>query len=73
MKIVSTIMVATPLVLGVYFASTMASQAPQLVVTFARAVGLFMVACFIYLTVSSTFYAWIGGARKGSNNFGALP
>ena len=69
MKIVSIIMVASPLGLGAYFASTMASQDPQLVVTFARAVGLFMVACFIYLTVGSTFYAWVGGGTQGVKQF----
>lgn len=69
MKIVSIIMVAAPVGLGAYFASTMASQDPQLVITFARAVGLFMVACFIYLTVGSTFYAWIGGGTQGVKQF----
>lgn len=69
MKIVAIIMVAAPIGLGAYFASTMASQDPQLVVTFARAVGLFMVACFIYLTVGSTFYAWLGGGTPGVKQF----
>ena len=69
MKIVSIIMVAAPVGLGAYFASTMASQDPQLVITFARAVGLFIVACFIYLTVGSTFYAWLGGGTQGVKQF----
>lgn len=69
MKIVSIIMVVAPVGLGASFASTMASQDPQLVVTFARAVGLFMVACFIYLTVGSTFYAWLGGGTQGVRQF----
>ncbi|MEL4282729.1 MULTISPECIES: dicarboxylate/amino acid:cation symporter [Shewanella] len=69
MKIVAIIMLAAPVGLGAYFASTMASQDPQLVVTFARAVGLFLVACFIYLTVGSTFYAWLGGGMHGIRQF----
>ena len=69
MKVVSIIMVAAPVGLGAYFASTMASQDPELVLTFARALGLFVVATLIYLTVGSTLYAWIGGGRQGVSQF----
>lgn len=69
MKVVSIIMVAAPVGLGAYFASTMASQDAELVITFARAVGLFMLACIIYLTLGSTFYAWLGGGRQGVRQF----
>ncbi len=38
MKVVSIIMIAAPIGLGSYFASTMASQDPELLVTFARGI-----------------------------------
>ncbi|MCH1931100.1 dicarboxylate/amino acid:cation symporter [Shewanella sp. A25] len=69
MKIVSLLMVVAPVGLGAYFAATMASQEPDVVVTFARAVGIFLVACFIYLTLGSTFYAWLGGGHNGVKQF----
>ncbi len=69
MKIVSLLMVVAPIGLGSYFAATMASQESDMVVTFARAVGIFLVACFIYLTLGSTFYAWLGGGSDGIKQF----
>ena len=69
MKIVSILMVAAPVGLGAYFASTMASQDSELLSTFARAIGLFFVAAFIYYTLGSTFYAWLGGGINGVKQF----
>ncbi|MEZ9196702.1 dicarboxylate/amino acid:cation symporter [Shewanella sp. 10N.286.54.B9] len=69
MKIVSILMVAAPVGLGAYFASTMASQDTELLSTFARAIGLFFVAAFFYFTVGSTIYAWLGGGVKGVSQF----
>ncbi|MCE9687968.1 dicarboxylate/amino acid:cation symporter [Shewanella sp. AS16] len=69
MKIVSIIMFVAPLGLGAYFASTMASQDPELVVTFARAIGLFFATSLLYLTLGSTCYAWLGGGYPGVRVF----
>ncbi len=69
MKVVSIIMVGAPVGLGAYFASTMASQDPELLVTFARAIGLFFAATAIYFVVGSTFYSWIGGGTNAVRAF----
>ncbi|PKH59350.1 dicarboxylate/amino acid:cation symporter [Shewanella sp. Choline-02u-19] len=69
MKIVSILMVAAPIGLGAYFASTMASQDTELLSTFARAIGLFFVAAIIYFIIGSTLYAWLGGGAKGVTQF----
>jgi Na+/H+-dicarboxylate symporter len=69
MKIVSILMFAAPVGLGAYFASTMASQDSELIVTFARAIGLFFIAAIIYLTLGSSIYAWIGGGKAGVKLF----
>ncbi|MDB2386649.1 dicarboxylate/amino acid:cation symporter [Shewanella sp.] len=69
MKIVSILMVAAPIGLGAYFASTMASQDPELLRTFARAIGVFFVTAIIYLSLGSTLYAWLGGGTKGVTGF----
>lgn len=61
MKIVSIIMQVAPVGLGCYFAATMASQDAALLMTFARAIGLFMAATLIYYVLGSIFYSWIGG------------
>ncbi|WP_144211995.1 dicarboxylate/amino acid:cation symporter [Shewanella donghaensis] len=71
MKIIAILMYAAPIGLGAYFAATMASQDAELMGTFARAVGIFLVATFLYLTVGSSFYAWIGGGVKGVRTFWA--
>ncbi len=64
MNIVSIIMKLAPIGLGAFFASTMASQDPELVGSFARAIILFFVASGIYYVVGSTFYSYIGGGSK---------
>lgn len=69
MKIIAILMYIAPVGLGAYFAATMASQDAQLMATFARAVGLFFIATAIYLTIGSTFYAWLGGGTKGVKVF----
>ena len=69
MKIVSILMIAAPIGLGAYFASTMASQDPELVITFARTIGLFFITSIIYLTLGSSLYAWIGGGKAGVQIF----
>ncbi|MEZ9538674.1 dicarboxylate/amino acid:cation symporter [Shewanella sp. 10N.286.51.B8] len=69
MKIIAILMYLAPIGLGAYFAATMASQDAELMGTFARAIALFLVATFLYLTLGSTLYAWIGGGGKGVNNF----
>ncbi|QQX79919.1 dicarboxylate/amino acid:cation symporter [Shewanella sp. KX20019] len=69
MKIVSILMVAAPIGLGAYFASTMASQDTELLSTFARAIGLFFIVALIYFTIGSTIYAWVGGGTKGVTQF----
>lgn len=61
MKIVSIIMKVAPIGLGCYFAATMASQDSALLLTFARAIGLFMVATLAYFVFGSTLYSYIGG------------
>lgn len=52
MKIVSIIMKVAPIGLGCYFAATMASQDSALLLTFARAIGLFMVATLVYFVLA---------------------
>ncbi|MDK6752755.1 cation:dicarboxylase symporter family transporter, partial [Escherichia coli] len=47
--------------LGCYFAATMASQDSALLLTFARAIGLFMVATLVYFVFGSILYSYIGG------------
>ena len=69
MKVISILMYVAPIGLGAYFAATMASQDAELMGTFARAVGLFFVATFFYLTLGSTLYAWIGGGNQGVKRF----
>ncbi|WP_440515064.1 dicarboxylate/amino acid:cation symporter [Serratia sarumanii] len=69
MKIVGIIMKAAPLGLGCYFASTMASQDPTIVATFARAIFMFIVATALYYVVGSTFYSWIGGGTSAVKAF----
>ncbi|MCL1066204.1 dicarboxylate/amino acid:cation symporter [Shewanella olleyana] len=69
MKIISILMYLAPLGLGAYFAATMASQDAELMGTFARAVGLFLVATLVYLTLGSTLYAWLGGGITGVKRF----
>ncbi|WP_407207867.1 dicarboxylate/amino acid:cation symporter [Citrobacter portucalensis] len=61
MKIVSIIMKVAPIGLGCYFAATMASQDSALLLTFARAIGLFMVATLVYFVFGSILYSYIGG------------
>ncbi|ACA88896.1 dicarboxylate/amino acid:cation symporter [Shewanella woodyi] len=69
MKIVSILMYGAPIGLGAYFASTMASQDPEIITTFAHTIGLFFIASFIYLTLGSSLYAWLGGGAKGVHQF----
>lgn len=69
MKIVSILMYAAPIGLGAYFASTMASQDSEIITTFAHTIGLFFIASFIYLTLGSSLYAWLGGGAKGVRQF----
>ena len=69
MKIVAILMVAAPVGLGAYFASTMASQDSELLSTFARAIVLFFVAAIVYFIIGSTIYAWLGGGSKGVRQF----
>lgn len=61
MKIVSIVMKGAPIGLGCYFAATMASQDSALLLTFARAIGLFMAATLVYFIFGSLLYSWIGG------------
>ncbi|AIR05941.1 sodium:dicarboxylate symporter [Cedecea neteri] len=69
MKIVSIIMQVAPVGLGCYFAATMASQDAALLMTFARAIGLFMAATLIYYVLGSIFYSWIGGGISAVKAF----
>lgn len=69
MKIVSILMLVAPIGLGAYFASTMASQDTELLSTFARAIGLFLIAAALYYTLGSTLYAWLGGGINGVKQF----
>ncbi len=69
MKIIAILMHVAPIGLGAYFAATMASQDAELMGTFARAVGLFLVATVVYLTLGSTLYAWVGGGLAGVKRF----
>ncbi|WP_076538107.1 dicarboxylate/amino acid:cation symporter [Shewanella sp. UCD-KL21] len=69
MKIIAILMYIAPIGLGAYFAATMASQDAELMGTFARAIAVFLVATFLYLTLGSTLYAWIGGGAKGVKTF----
>ncbi|KPZ69409.1 C4-dicarboxylate transport protein [Shewanella sp. P1-14-1] len=69
MKIIAILMYLAPIGLGAYFAATMASQDAELMGTFARAVGLFLVATLVYLTLGSTVYAWLGGGIQGVKRF----
>ncbi|CAM3300865.1 dicarboxylate/amino acid:cation symporter [Shewanella pealeana] len=69
MKIVSILMLVAPVGLGAYFASTMASQDTELLSTFARAIGLFLIAAALYYTLGSTLYAWLGGGINGVKQF----
>ena len=59
MKIVSIIMKVAPIGLGCYFAATMASQDSALLLTFARAIGLFMLPRWsILFWLDSLFVYW---------------
>jgi Na+/H+-dicarboxylate symporter len=69
MKIVSIIMKVAPIGLGCYFAATMASQDPSLLMTFARAIMMFMVATVIYYIFGSILYSWIGGGMPAVRAF----
>ncbi|WP_076415280.1 dicarboxylate/amino acid:cation symporter [Shewanella sp. UCD-KL12] len=69
LKVVSIVMLAAPIGLGAFFASTMASQDPQLLQTFARAIALFFIAAVSYFTLGSSFYAWLGGGTSGVKQF----
>lgn len=69
MKIVSIIMKLAPVGLGCYFAATMASQDADLLITFARAIVLFMVATVMYYVLGSIFYSWIGGGLPAVKAF----
>lgn len=69
MKIVGIIMKVAPIGLGCYFASTMASQDPNILATFARAIGMFMVATVIYYIFGSILYSWIGGGMPAIRAF----
>lgn len=61
MKIVALIMKVAPVGLGCYFAATMASQEPGLLLTFGRAIILFIVATLIWYIFGSILWSWIGG------------
>ncbi len=69
LKIVSIVMIAAPVGLGAFFASTMASQDPQLLNTFARAIALFFIAAITYFALGSSLYAWLGGGISGVKQF----
>ena len=69
MKVVAIIMKVAPVGLGCYFASTMASQDPQLLMTFARVTVLFFAGSLIYYVCGSSFYAWIGGGLPAVRAF----
>lgn len=69
MKIVGIIMKVAPVGLGCYFASTMASQEPGILATFARAIVMFMFATAIYYVFGSIFYSWIGGGMPAVRAF----
>ncbi len=71
MKVVSLIMVIAPVGLGAFFAATMASQDPELLATFARAIVLFFVASILYYVFGSIVYSYIGGGIKGVKSFWA--
>jgi Na+/H+-dicarboxylate symporter len=71
MKVVSLIMTLAPVGLGAYFASTMASQDPELLGTFARAIALFFGASALYFVLGSIIYSWIGGGPKAVKAFWA--
>jgi hypothetical protein len=60
MKVVAIIMKVAPVGLGCYFAATMASQDASLLMTFARAIILFMVATVLYYIFGSILYSWLG-------------
>ncbi|MBH3259207.1 dicarboxylate/amino acid:cation symporter [Serratia marcescens] len=69
MKIVGIIMKVAPVGLGCYFASTMASQEPGILATFARAIVMFMFATAIYYVFGSILYSWIGGGMPAVRAF----
>lgn len=69
MKIVGIIMKAAPVGLGCYFASTMSNQDPSILATFARAIGMFMIATAVYYVFGSILYSWIGGGMPAVRAF----
>ena len=69
MKVVSIIMTVAPIGLGCYFAATMASQDSGILLTFARAIILFMAATVIYYVLGSIVYSWIGGGMPAVKAF----
>lgn len=71
MKIVSIIMKGAPIGLGSFFAATMASQDPELLSTFARAIFLFFIASGLYFILGSIVYSYIGGGLRGIKSFWA--
>lgn len=69
MNIVNLIMKLAPIGLGCYFAATMANQDPQILSTFGRSIGLFLVATVIYYILGSTLYSYIGAGSAGVKAF----
>jgi len=69
MKLISIIMKLAPLGLGCYFADTMASQDPKLVITFGSVIAMFFVTSLVYFIFASTFYSWIAGGLPAIKSF----
>jgi Na+/H+-dicarboxylate symporter len=68
-KLIGLIMLYAPIGLGAYFAYLVGMFGPQLIGTYARAVGLYYPLAILYFVIGFSFYAFLAGGREGVGRF----
>jgi Na+/H+-dicarboxylate symporter len=68
-KLIGLIMLYAPIGLGAYFAYLVGMFGPQLIGTYARAVGLYYPLAILYFAVGFSLYAFAAGGREGVGRF----
>ncbi|MBM4104359.1 MAG: dicarboxylate/amino acid:cation symporter [Planctomycetes bacterium] len=68
-KLIGLIMLYAPVGLGAYFAYLVGMFGPQLIGTYARAVGLYYPLAILYFVIGFSFYAFVAGGREGVGRF----
>ncbi len=68
-QLIKIIMLYAPIGLGAYFAYLVGTFGPQILGSYARAVGLYYPLAIIYFIFGFTIYAFIGGGSKGVKDF----